>query len=296
MKKFLIAIPILFSTMLVGCGIKEVDVSKYLKVDDTGVDRLGKSYACLDDSFFLDSDIFGKNPIPDNVKDSYKVEIIESPNEDLKNGDEVKLSLKYNEKLYEDNLKVKLSLSETKHKVSGLLKKYLTESDLTNSEYIKLKSETEKKAKDRMKSITPASMDFINSKFSNLEFINAYIQNPFDFNSSSEEIENPNILYVYKVDLSYDKIIQRDLSTTKPTKTENQIDTIYIFVPVKDITFDTSGNLLKYKIPNINTSEYVIPFLSSTSRNDVSIEEALKLYSSTLFGTKDHFKKINIKE
>lgn len=296
MKKFLIAIPILFSTMLVGCGIKEVDVSKYLKVDDTGVDRLGKSYACLDDSFFLDSDIFGKNPIPDNVKDSYKVEIIESPNEYLKNGDEVKLSLKYNENLYEDNLKVKLSLSETKHKVSGLLKKYLTESDLTNSEYIKLKSETEKKAKDRMKSITPASMDFINSKFSNLEFINAYIQNPFDFNSSSEEIKNPNILYVYKVDLSYDKIIQRDLSTTKPTKTENQIDTIYIFVPVKDITFDTSGNLLKYKIPNINTSEYVIPFLSSTSRNDVSIEEALKLYSSTLFGTKDHFKKINIKE
>lgn len=98
------------------------------------------------------------------------------------------------------------------------------------------------------------------------------------------------------MDLSYDKIIQRDLSTAKPTKTENQVDTIYIFVPVKDITFDNKGNLSEYIIPNIDTSEYIIPFLSSNSRNDDSIEEALKLYSSKLFGTKDHLEKININE
>ncbi|TAN67683.1 hypothetical protein WS9_007530 [Paraclostridium sordellii 8483] len=287
MKKFLIAIPILFSTLLVGCGVKEVDISKYLKVEDVGVDRLGKSYACLDDSFFLDSDIFGKNPIPDNVKDSYKVEVIESPNEDLKNGDEVKLSLKYNEKLYEDNLKVKLSLSETKHKVSGLEKKYLTISDLTNSEYIKLRSETEKIAKEYMTSTMKLHTSLDPPKYDNFKFISAYILNPFDFNSSSDEIVYPSILYLYKVNAQYNTFKGSNLVTLEPIS-EAKKDVNYIFVEVSDFTFNNS-KLNKFKIHPINDS-LVYPSDIST---DIVLNDYLNKFISN---NKEHLEKINIKE
>lgn len=63
MKNFLIAIPILFSTMLVGCGVKEVDISKYINIGELGFDRLGYISAYVVDKFYLDKNIFGDVPI-----------------------------------------------------------------------------------------------------------------------------------------------------------------------------------------------------------------------------------------
>ena len=286
MKKFLIAIPILFSTLLVGCGVKEVDVSKYLKVRDTGIDRIGKSYAGLNSSFFLDSEIFGKYPISDDLKDSYGVEVIVSPNEDLKNGDEVKLSLKYNEKLYEDNLKVRLSLSETKHKVEGLEKKYLTSSDLSNKEYLKLESETQKKAKQYMEDMISNHKIYTNFRTENFHFVDAYIQNPFDFNSSSNANSNdlnyPKIIYVYKFESKYDDIKKFDIfNSNHEYETKTKFN--YVCIPVSDLNFDSKGNLNKYKIFD--------PLQCNELFEDVPIDTFLSKYFS-----KDHLEKINIKE
>lgn len=282
MKKFLFAIPILFSTLLVGCGVKEVDISKYLKVEDVGIDRLGRVHISLDNSFFLDSEIFGKNPIPDNVKDSYNIEVISSPNDNLKNGDEVKLSLKYNEKLYKDNLKVKLSLSETKHTVSGLEKKYLSSSDLSNDEYLKLKSDATKKAKGYIDDKFSVYKSYKNFRIENFNFVGAYIKNPFDFNSNLNDFNYPEIVYIYKFETKYDDIKKLDVLNSNH-EYETKTSFYYLPITIGDFNFDSKGNLNKYKFYYPSTSDEYI--------EDVTVDTFLSKHFS-----EDHFEKISIKE
>lgn len=282
MKKiFLLLISILFSITLVGCGIKEIDVSKYVYLTFDGADRLGKASAHFSYNFFDDYSI--------SEDIAYNVSVIPSNGKNLKNGDEITVSLKYDEKLYKDNLKVKLYLSKNKYKVEGLEKKYLTSTDLSNDEYIKLKSETEKQAKEYMKSIKPMSFNYRNPKLEDFEFVNAYIKNPCDFSSESNDSISPSILYAFKVNLTYEEIVDFHLSNEEPS-ISNETEPFYIFVPVENLVLDKNGDLSKYKIPNYNSS-YIIPCVDT----NVPVEDALESFSSSLIAKKkDVFEKINI--
>lgn len=277
MKKLFLFLILFFSMlMVVGCSkTTEIDISKYIKIHCSGTDRLGSLYTNIDSDFFLDSDIFSV-AIPEYLQNSYDVTIIPSKSDNIQNGDKITLKLVYNEKLYEEELKVKLSLSENTYIVSGLDKKYLVVSDLTNDEYLKLKEETEKRAKEYMQSITPLSLNYKSIKFEDFEFINAYIENQFEFTSKYVENE-PSILYAYKVNLIYDNI--------GFTGTTHETQLCYVFVPVENLVFDENGNLSKYEIQNYN-----FPYKQTYVNNDVSIESALSSISS-----KDTFQLIDIK-
>lgn len=264
-------------TLFQGCtSIKEIDISKYIEISVDGYQGYGEINITLNNEFYKDKEIFGEGLINYSNLENYNVKIVSDKIEMLSNDDVISLSLQYDEEIYKNDLKVKLNNEEKKeYKVSGLSKAFMTQNDLTNNDYIKLKDETYDKVKKYVDSTNKS-----NIKYGDIEFIDGFIKNPVK-NIEESGFEVPELVYLYKVNktVEYEYI--------RPDNTVN-----YIFVTVSGITLDKEGKLSDYVIPDVGGSIF------SDDIKSYSIDKLPDLESikADYLSTNDVLEKLNISQ
>ncbi|WWU66768.1 hypothetical protein QJR26_18300 (plasmid) [Clostridium baratii] len=253
MKKFFALIFGLMSLLFVGCGTKTVDISQYIEMSEYGYDTEGTVSASLNSDFYKNTDIFKNSSINYSDLDAYKIELSINPSKNLKNGDVVNLTLKYNEKLYKDELKVKLENSNSTYTVSKLEKAFLKKDDLSKEDYQKLKKETSAIAETYIDSEKTSS-----TTYKNFKFVDAFIKTSPN-NSDSKFM--PTLVYVYKVDSS------TKYEYSSPTNTIH-----YLFVPVTSITLTKDGKLDTYVISPLDSYDSVKSYSAEKSPSIDSVK------------------------
>lgn len=237
MKKiFKIMLLLLSISILGGCSkIKEIDISKYIEVSVDGYQGYGTINLSLNNEFFKDKDIFGEGLVDYSSLENYSVEVIANKSDMLNNEDVIELSLKYDEEIYKNDLKVKLvNDSKKEYTVSGLIKAFMTQKDISKENYEKLKEETYEKVKKYLDSTNKS-----NVTYGEIEFIDGFIKNPIkEVRESGFEV--PTLVYLYKVNKT------EEYTYTSPLNTVN-----YIFVSVNGITLDNEDNLSSYLVADI---------------------------------------------
>lgn len=242
-KKLLSLTFFMLSLLLVSCGTKTVDISKYIDISESGYDTQGTVTATLNEDFYKNKDIF-KDPSTDySDLSAYKVEISVDPSKNLKNGDVLNINLKYDEKLYKDELKIKLENSKTTYTVSNLEKAFLKKEDLSKEDYQKLKKETSTVAETYINSEKDS-----HTTYKNFKFVDAFIKI-----SPNQQSSNfmPTLVYLYKVD-----------STTKYEYSSPTNSITYLFVPVTSITLTKDGKLDTYVISQLDSYSSVKSYSS----------------------------------
>lgn len=243
MKKILLLLSTLFciTIFLVGCSKpKEIDISKYIEISESGYDTLGDIDITLKRSFFDDSNIFPSDSIDYSTLRDYDVSISTNKDSKLKNGDNIEIQIDYNKDLYRDEFNVILTNSKNIYTVSNLEKIFLKKEDLTNDEYSKLKSETEKSVTNYFNSYK--SLD---RSFDNFKFIDLFIKRIHS--DSSDVPDRLSLVYLYSIEEHFDvKIHKADYIK-------------YAFVPVYDIKFNSDGRLDTYKISSPDSGN-ILPY------------------------------------
>ncbi len=276
MKKICAIVTTLLLISLYGCsGTKEVDISKYIEVTTSGYQDYGKISTRLNSEIFNDKEIFGDGKLDYRNLDSYNIKIIADKEKNLKNDDVVNISLEYDEDFYKKDLKVKLVNKDKKeYKVSGLIKAFMNQSDLTNEDYKKFKNESYDKVKRYIDSTNKKGVTY-----GDIEFIDAFIKNPIN-KIENDEFKVPSLVYLYRVN----KHVDYGFSMTK--------DNInYIFIDVNGIELDKDNKLSNYIIPNL--SEYDPTHIKSYEADQLPDLETIK---ADYMNTNDLLEKINISE
>lgn len=251
MKKIVLSTAILISFLMTGCGVKQVDISKYLDIEEVGYNNYGHARSYLNESFFLEEDIFPDSVVDYSQLEEYEVEVTPTYEGTLKNGDIVKFDIKYDSDLYEKEFNVKLINSKEEYKVENLEKAFLKKDDLTDGEYKKLKSETNKKVNAFIESSRSTYKDY-----ENLEFVDLFIQNtPSEL---SNEMNDVSLVFLYKV---------KELDKLSQFYKDDKIS--YIFVNVRDLEFDKNGKLSKYSIPNLSEYSNIVSYAVNSEPLDI---------------------------
>lgn len=257
MKKTILGFILLFTFLtLTGCGVKQVDVADFLECKESGSNGNGKLEVTINSDIMASKqfrEAFKDKLNISHLSDAYKITVTPSKSENLSNGDTVDLNLSYNKDLFKDEFNVELVNSKKTYTIENLPKIYLSESDLSKTDYIEIKSKADKSIDNFIKEEKSKTK----SDFTGLKFIGAYMLEGVDKNS------NNKLVYLYNVNE-----ISIDLFDTTNKIKKN----IFIPVDITDFKFNKNGNLEDYKVERL-----LIPSsFELTSQVDVNSTDTLR--------------------
>lgn len=133
-KRFLVLLTLISVFSLTACGSdkEEVDIFNYVDVVFKGDNKAG-----IAESSFKSMQALNNEKLKDYTVFVSSIKTDVEPKENLKNGDKVKVSIKYNENAYDD-VEFKFADTEKTFTVKGLKEYYDADKPLTKNEYQKL--------------------------------------------------------------------------------------------------------------------------------------------------------------
>ncbi|MCJ8341620.1 MAG: hypothetical protein MJH09_02025 [Cetobacterium sp.] len=274
MKKTILGFILLFTFLtLTGCGVKQVDVADFLEFKESGSNENGKLEVTINSDIMASKqfrEAFKDKLNISHLSDAYKITITPSKSENLSNGDTVDLNLSYNKDLFKDEFNVELVNSKKTYTIENLPKIYLSESDLSKTDYIEIKSKADKSIDNFIKE----EKSKMKKDFTDLKFIGAYIVQEFDDNS------NNKLVYLYNAN-------EYSVDLFDPTNKIKQ--NIFIPVNITDFKFSKNGNLEDYKVERLLISKSFEP----NSKVDINDSDTLRnILSIPILGESP--KKLNI--